>query len=147
MYIDGIDYVDNKIVRLLKDNARMTYSDIASKIGLSRTAVTTRITNLEKAGIIKGYNTIVKTELLSFVLSIETKLDVFEEWKNALKDIPEVVSVVQISGDCKLIAICQAKDIEVIRNMVTELHKSIGGIKVLNANSVVDVIKDSQNIF
>ena len=147
MYINGIDYVDNKIVKLLKDNARMSYSDIASEIGLSRTAVTTRITNLEKAGIIKGYNTIVKTELLSFVLSIETKLDVFEEWKNALKDIPEVVSVVQISGDCKLIAICQAKDIEVIRNMVTELHKSIGGIKVLNANSVVDVIKDSQNIF
>ena len=53
MYINGIDYVDNKIVRLLKDNARMSYSDIASEIGLSRTAVTTRITNLEKAGIIK----------------------------------------------------------------------------------------------
>ncbi|MBO5856748.1 MAG: Lrp/AsnC family transcriptional regulator [Clostridia bacterium] len=147
MYINGIDYVDNKIVRLLKDNARMSYSDIASEIGLSRTAVTTRIANLEKAGIIKGYNTILKNELLSFVLSIETKTDVFEEWKDALKNIPEVVSVVQISGESKLIAICQAKNIDVIRDLVTELHKSIGGIKVINANSVVDVIKDSLNIF
>ena len=147
MYINGIDYVDNKIVKLLKDNARMSYSDIASEIGLSRTAVTTRIANLEKAGIIKGYNTILKNELLSFVLSIETKTDVFEEWKDALKNIPEVVSVVQISGESKLIAICQAKNIDVIRDLVTELHKSIGGIKVINANSVVDVIKDSLNIF
>ena len=147
MYINGIDYVDNKIVKLLKDNARMSYSDIASEIGLSRTAVTTRINNLEKTGIIKGYKTIVKNELLSFVLSIETKPEVFEEWKNALKNIPEIVSVVQISGECKLIAICQAKNIEVIRDLVTELHKSIGGIKVINANSVVDIIKDSPNIF
>jgi Lrp/AsnC family leucine-responsive transcriptional regulator len=147
MYINGIDYVDNKIVKLLKDNARMSYSDIASEIGLSRTAVTTRITNLEKAGIIKGYNTILKNELLSFVLSIETKTDVFEEWKDALKNIPEVVSVVQISGESKLIAICQAKNIDVIRDLVTELNKNIGGIKVINANSVVDVIKDSLNIF
>jgi DNA-binding Lrp family transcriptional regulator len=81
------------------------------------------------------------------VLSIETKTDVFEEWKDALKNIPEVVSVVQISGESKLIAICQAKNIDVIRDLVTELHKNIGGIKVINANSVVDVIKDSLNIF
>ena len=147
MYINGIDYVDNKIVRLLEDNARMSYSDIATEIGLSRTAVTTRITNLEKAGIIKGYKTIVKTELLSFLMNIETKPETFEDWKQALKNIPEVVSVVQISGECKLIAICQAKNIDVIRDLVTELHKSIGGIKVINANSVVDVIKDSLNIF
>jgi Lrp/AsnC family leucine-responsive transcriptional regulator len=147
MYINGIDYVDNKIVRLLKDNARMSYSDIASEIGLSRTAVTTRIANLEKAGIIKGYKTIVKTELLSFLMNIETKPETFEDWKQALKNIPEVVSVVQISGESKLIAICQAKNIDVIRDLVTELHKSIGGIKVINANSVVDVIKDSLNIF
>ena len=81
------------------------------------------------------------------MLSIETKTDVFEEWKDALKNIPEVVSVVQISGESKLIAICQAKNIDVIRDLVTELHKNIGGIKVINANSVVDVIKDSLNIF
>lgn len=147
MYINGIDYVDNKIVKLLKDNARMSYSDIASEIGLSRTAVTTRIANLEKTGVITGYKAIVKNELLSFVLNIETKQDAFEEWKQTLKNMPEVISLVQLSGECRLIAICQAKDIDVIRDMVTELHKNIGGIKVINANSVVDVIKDSLNIF
>lgn len=147
MYINGIDYVDNKIIKLLQNNARMSYSDIASEIGLSRTAVTTRIEKLEKNGVIKGYKAIIKNELLSFVLNIETKPQAFEEWKQALENIPEVISLVQLSGECKLIAICQAKDIEVIRNMVTELHKNIGGIKVINANSVVDVIKDSLNIF
>ena len=67
--------------------------------------------------------------------------------ERCFKNIPEVVSVVQISGESKLIAICQAKNIDVIRDLVTELHKNIGGIKVINANSVVDVIKDSLNIF
>ncbi len=147
MYINGIDYVDNKIIRLLQNNARMSYSDIASEIGLSRTAVTTRIEKLEKNGVIKGYKAIIKNELLSFVLNIETKPQAFEEWKQALENTPEVISLVQLSGECKLIAICQAKNIDVIRDMVTELHKNIGGIKVINANSVVDVIKDSLNNF
>ena len=109
MYINGIDYVDNKIVKLLKNNARMSYSDIASEIGLSRTAVTTRITNLEKAGIIKGYKTIVKTELLSFLMNIETKPETFEDWKQALKNIPEVNDKYgRTIGNTLILKVCNA---------------------------------------
>ena len=43
MYLDGLDGLDQKIVRLLIENARISYSDIGEKVGISRVAVKTRI--------------------------------------------------------------------------------------------------------
>ena len=43
MYLDGLDESDQKIVRLLIENARVSYSDLGDKIGLSRVAVKARI--------------------------------------------------------------------------------------------------------
>ena len=36
MYLDGLDALDQKIVRLLIENARISYSDIGEKLGISR---------------------------------------------------------------------------------------------------------------
>ena len=48
MYLDGLDELDQKIIQLLIENARISYSDIGEKIGISRVAVKARIQSLEK---------------------------------------------------------------------------------------------------
>lgn len=47
MYLNGLDSLDREIVRLLIENARISYSDIGEKIGISRVAVKARIQALE----------------------------------------------------------------------------------------------------
>lgn len=59
MYLDGLDELDQKIVRLLIENARVSYSDLGDKIGLSRVAVKARIQALEQRGIIEEYTTVI----------------------------------------------------------------------------------------
>ena len=39
MFLDGLDELDQKIVKLLIQNARMSYSEIGQRIGISRVAV------------------------------------------------------------------------------------------------------------
>ena len=39
MFLDGLDELDQKIVRLLIQNARMSYSDIGKEVGISRLAL------------------------------------------------------------------------------------------------------------
>ncbi len=39
MKLNGLDEKDNQIVNLLLENARMSYSDIGGKVGLTRVAV------------------------------------------------------------------------------------------------------------
>ena len=51
MYLDGLDGLDQKIVRLLIENARISYSDIGEKIGISRVAVKARIQALSRKAL------------------------------------------------------------------------------------------------
>ena len=53
MYLDGLDALDQKIIQLLIENARISYSDIGEKTGISRVAVKARIQALEKKGVIE----------------------------------------------------------------------------------------------
>ena len=48
MYLDGLDELDQKIIQLLIENARISYSDIGEKIGISRVAVKARIQSWRK---------------------------------------------------------------------------------------------------
>ena len=53
MFLEGLDELDQKIVQLLIKNARMSYSEIGSLVGISRVAVKMRVQSLEKRGVIE----------------------------------------------------------------------------------------------
>ena len=82
MYLNGLDKLDQKIIQLLVKNARMSYSDIGEKIGISRVAVKARIQALENKGIIEEYTTIINPQKINGAVScyfeIETKPDSFK---------------------------------------------------------------------
>lgn len=147
MQIRGIDEIDNRIINLLLSDGRMSYSDIAAIIGLSRTAVKTRIASLERAGIIKGYKAIIDPqaapEMMTFVVNIETKPESFDECKQMFVDSKETVTLVQTTGNCRMLAICVSPDVQTMRNYVNKLYKDAPGITYINANAVLDVAKGS----
>ena len=49
----SLDEVDRKILELLEKDARMSLKDMAAKVYLSSTAVSSRIERLKKAGVIE----------------------------------------------------------------------------------------------
>ena len=83
MFLDGLDEMDQKIVTLLIRNARMSYSEIGQKVGISRVAVKMRVRTLEQKGIIEEYTTIINPQRISGAVScyfeIETKPDTLME--------------------------------------------------------------------
>ena len=50
-----LDHIDEQIIKLLHENARIPLKTIASQVFLSSPAVSARIERLEQAGIITGY--------------------------------------------------------------------------------------------
>ena len=62
MFLEGLDALDQQIVSLLIENARLSYSDIGEKVGLSRVAVKSRIQALEQRGVIEEYTTIINPQ-------------------------------------------------------------------------------------
>ena len=147
MQINGIDNIDNRIVNLLLRDGRMSYSDIAEIVGLSRTAVKSRIAALERSGIIKGYKVVIDPqaapEMMTFIMNIETKPEDFEECRRIFAEASETVTVIQTTGRCHLVAICLSKDVATMRNFVNTVYNNVSGILSINANAVLDVIKGS----
>ncbi|WP_051197254.1 Lrp/AsnC family transcriptional regulator [Butyrivibrio sp. XBB1001] len=54
-----MDKKDEKIIKLIRNNARMSYQEIGDAIGMSRVAAKKRMDKLEREGVIRGYNTYV----------------------------------------------------------------------------------------
>ena len=75
-----MDETDEKILDLLKGNARMSYQELGDELGMSRVAAKKRVDKLENAGIIRGYNTcIYKPGDITVLIDIVTKPDRFED--------------------------------------------------------------------
>ena len=147
MLMNELDERDKQILDILTTDGRMSYSDIGDRIGLSRTAVKNRITDMENAGIIKGYRAIIDpqntSDMMTFVVNIETTADSFEEAKQIFTEANETVTLIQTTGNCHLVAICLSEDIKSMRTFVNRIYKTVPGIQSINAHSVLDVIKGS----
>ena len=51
-----MDAVDERLVALLKEDARLSMADLGRRVGLSRTATLARVRRLEDTGAIRGYH-------------------------------------------------------------------------------------------
>ena len=58
-----LNKTDKKLISLLRVNARTSVSDLAKKIGVSRTTVQNRLDRLEQSGVIAGYTITLKPEV------------------------------------------------------------------------------------
>jgi Lrp/AsnC family leucine-responsive transcriptional regulator len=54
-----MDDIDNDILSLLRENARMSWRDLGAAVGLSANAASDRVAKLRAAGVVKGFSAIV----------------------------------------------------------------------------------------
>ena len=87
MFLDGLDDLDQKIIRCLIQNARMPYSEIGQQVGISRVAVKMRVQALEKKGIIEEYTTIINPQKISGAISCYFEIEIVPD------TLEEVISI------------------------------------------------------
>ncbi|PRC93040.1 Lrp/AsnC family transcriptional regulator [Solimicrobium silvestre] len=98
----NLDKIDNQILSLLMDDARMPVTVIAKKIAMARTTVIARIAALEQRGIIAGYGvrlnqTLFQSGVRAYVgMSVEPRssaalVKLLQQW-------PEVETLCAVSG-------------------------------------------------
>ena len=65
----------------------------------------------------------------------------FEEAKKKLIEAKQTVTIIETTGNCHLVLICVASNVEEMRYFVNRIYKEIDGISSINAHSVLDVLK------
>ncbi len=112
--IDPLDKFDNKIIALLVENARQSISDIAREVSLSRSAVSDRIKQLEKSGLIKGYHADIAQTVASNQELVRAYFELQYSERNCdrvieeMRLIPEVKQCHTISGQVDMLVYIEA---------------------------------------
>ncbi len=150
MFLDGLDELDQKIVRLLIENARMSYSDIGKKIGISRVAVKARVQSLEQRGVIEEYTTIINPQKISGAVScyfeIETLPESFSEVTEALSKNETVTQIYRVTGRNKLHVHGVAASSEEMEKLIREVIDPLPGVVSCSCNIILSRIKDIKGL-
>ncbi len=98
-----IDAIDRAILRLLQDDARMSFSEIGRQVHLSQPAVAERVRALEDAGVIIGYHAAIDPMKLGFHISayIHVEAKTVQETRQIveiIREMPEVLEAHRITG-------------------------------------------------
>ena len=67
--VTGVDAVDRRLLDLLRENGRATFTELGKLVGLSAPAVHERVGKLETAGVITGYHAAVAPESLGYAMN------------------------------------------------------------------------------
>lgn len=150
MYLDGLDELDQKIVRLLIENARVSYSDLGDKIGLSRVAVKARIQALERRGIIEEYTTVINPQKISGAIScyfeIETTPGSLSEVIDILNRNDTVTQIYRVTGKDKLHVHAVAASGEEMETFLHAVIDTLPGVVSCSCNIILSRIKDIKGL-
>ena len=146
MFLDGLDETDQKILRLLIQNARMSYSEIGQQIGISRVAVKMRVQALEKKGIIEEYTTVINPQKISGAIScyfeIETTPDTLIQVAELLKKNDTVTQIYRVTGKSRLHVHAVASSNEEMEKLIYETMDRLPGVEECSCNMIFSRIKD-----
>lgn len=116
------DKFDQQIIELLKINARISVSDLAKNVNLSRTAVTARIKRLEQEGVIKGYHAVINDKehdsensicaYLALKFDTSTSNATFEDYAKKIQLIQGVLHCYGISGETDLMVYIEVESMK-----------------------------------
>lgn len=101
--VHEMDGTDVEILKLLQDNARLTFSEIGRRVHLSQPAVAERVRMLEESGTIQGYHARVDATRLGYpILAIihigSATLLESQQVMDVLRRFDEVIEIHSITG-------------------------------------------------
>ena len=150
MYLNGLDGLDREIVRLLIENARISYSDIGEEIGISRVAVKARIQALEQKGVIEEYTTVINPQKISGAVScyfeIETTPDCLSTVTEILNQHNTVTQVYRVTGKDKLHVHAVAASGEEMETFLHAVIDTLPGVVSCSCNMILSRIKDIKGL-
>ena len=124
------------LLSLLRQNARAPIEDLAKALDLSASAVAVRIEDLEREGVILGYQAVVAQECLqgsAVIAYIEVKITPergggFDRLATRIAKFAEVQSCYLMSGGYDLLVVVQGDTLHAVASFISEKLSTIKGV-------------------
>ncbi|MEM3986197.1 MAG: Lrp/AsnC family transcriptional regulator [Candidatus Methanomethylicia archaeon] len=143
------DEIDMEILRMLKENSKITYKEIAKSMNLSVGTVYNRIKRLEEEGVIRRYTVDIDYSKMGYDLTAIIMLQVegphIIEIEKILAKYDENMSVYDVTGEFDITVIAKLKDREHLNKLIKEIL-TIPHVKRTVTSIALSVVKENFRI-
>lgn len=121
----GLDDLDDRLLTLLRDDARQTIAQLSKELGISRGQIYSRLGRLEEAGIVGGYTVKLGSAFTASRvrahMMIKTLPRYHREVEQSLAAIGSVQAIHAISGEYDIIAMLEADDSAQLNELIDNI--------------------------
>ena len=124
-----LDQIDERLIALLRANARTPAALLSRQLGLSRSAVQDRMRRLERDGVLRGYTALLgEVPASPFLAQVLVQLDpkLHDRAVSALRGMPEVLRCCTVSGEPDLVIEVTAPSADALDDVLTRIGKLYG---------------------
>lgn len=140
-----MDEIDEKILKNLLVDARLSARQLSLKLGMSTVTVLSRIKKLEKQKVIKGYSARLDDEQLGYhltaIIEVVAKKDKLVQVEEKLSGIENVCAVYDITGSTDTLIIAKFKGRSDLSSFVKNLS-SIPNVENTITHVVLNTVKE-----
>lgn len=147
-----LDNLDRKIIAMLQENGRITVTDLARRVGMSKTPCQMRLRRLIESGVIRGFRAIVNPARLGLdhvafaeVKLADTREQALEEFNQAVRRIPEVEECHMIASSFDYLLKVRTADIRRYRAVLGEKISSLPHVANTSTFVAMETVKDASS--
>lgn len=147
--MDELDKIDRKILAVLADNGRITVTDLAREVGLSKTPCQIRMRKLEESGYILGYGAELDPERLGEghiafvqVTLSDTRSEALNAFNEATRHIREIEQCHMIASHFDYLLKIRTRDMANYRKILGEKISSLPYVAQTSTFVVMEAVKD-----
>jgi DNA-binding Lrp family transcriptional regulator len=127
---EAVDATDARLLLALTESPRATVLALAERTGLSRNTVQARLAGLEARGVLASFERRIDPAALGYPLTafvmIQVTQRMLDEVAAALRDVPEVLEVLGLSGSTDLLVRVAAHDADDLYRIAGQLLATDG---------------------
>lgn len=141
-----MDPIDRKILGILEKDARVSFTDLGEKIGLSKTPSWARVRELEKQNIIRGYRAELDPAQLGLGLHAFVQVTItaarHADFERAVVKHASVLECFTTAGNADYLLHVLVKGIDELDGLLRADIGHMPGVERLNTTVGMKIIKD-----
>jgi DNA-binding Lrp family transcriptional regulator len=120
-----MDKKDEKILNLLKQDGRASYTEIAEEIGVSEGTVRNRVEKMQENNVIENFT--VETGSRGSKAIVMVRLQTGKDINNVMESFPKGITIMEVTGEYDLVLEVQRPSNKKINDLLDNI-RSIEGV-------------------
>ncbi|MCG6859232.1 MAG: Lrp/AsnC family transcriptional regulator [Salaquimonas sp.] len=148
-----LDRTDRLILQALQEDARIPNIELSERVGLSPSACSRRLRQLEQSGVIEGYQAVISNKALGQTITALVHITLkgqseehLRKFESAVRTCPYIVACFLMSGESDYLIRVNARDMEHYEQIYKSWLSALPGVSRIQSSFAMRMVVNRANI-